>query len=779
MGSLMNLCFALLLSCLVVLCSCDDDLSTSNAISLSTVGCPKTKLKPYGWIYIRVDLPSWYSSVSISLQSDVNIDIESIGKHPSKKLPIICFRDGGPPLPDVSNDSLKSLVLDHFFKNGSAEDIQYLQNVGHCYPLQKKITLTMTNELIAAGVLYFGIFNGIGPIRTQKKMINRGSAHTFSSNITIVGCPDSTKTGEFCSKTVYDLVCGYYDINEFSRNEQVASQMMDQTVGDVVSCKNSLEASCFELMEQKLYSLNFGETAEKLIIMVKSSKFDQTAFINYTMEASGISLMCYARYSALPTPTLHDYSSNLSKGPLVIPLPKVGTWYFIIQPVNQPNLYGGGVEEKSNFCYSLEWDVLQCPLSKAGPNCNWKRYKLQADSKYNQAVSDDYILTGEDRVMELAKFTLEPLLSNFSYGDKSDVAWTYFFLDNPPGAAGKTIHIQLVSDTKISYEIYARFGGLPSLYNWDYYYSSKTSNSNNGSMFKLYDSNERRVDFYILYAREGTWNFGLRHPIHIGAPLNPRTTMHISIENCPNRCSGHGTCQSQNGTTGFFLYSYCLCDRFHGGFDCSVEIFPQAVQRCESIFLIASNAAALFPAFRAFSKKAYLEAIVFAFSGISSALYHACDVGLWCSFSFQVLQFTDFWISFLAVVSTFLYLPTIGNIAKWTILSIAGMITAFMAAVEPTRSINIVIVLALGALVLVVGWLIEFFGTIELQSYSLSSSLNNLPRQRNLKAWFKKLMRTLCERFHWGYVLLGSISLSVAVTSREVETSQNYWIWHR
>ena len=29
--------------------------------------------------------------------------------------------------------------------------------------------------------------------------------------------------------------------------------------------------------------------------------------------------------------------------------------------------------------------------------------------------------------------------------------------------------------------------------------------------FTLYDSSDDKVDFYILYAKEGTWGFGLRH----------------------------------------------------------------------------------------------------------------------------------------------------------------------------------------------------------------------------------------------------------------------------
>lgn len=39
-----------------------------------------------------------------------------------------------------------------------------------------------------------------------------------------------------------------------------------------------------------------------------------------------------------------------------------------------------------------------------------------------------------------------------------------------------------------------------------------------------------------------------------------------------------------------------------------------------------------------FCSKAYAEWVLFSSSGISSALYHACDVDTWCVLSFHVLQ---------------------------------------------------------------------------------------------------------------------------------------------
>lgn len=158
---------------------------------------------------------------------------------------------------------------------------------------------------------------------------------------------------------------------------------------------------------------------------------------------------------------------------------------------------------------------------------------------------------GGDVSTKSANFPLEPLLSNSSFEDKSNATWTYFLLDVPPGAAGANIHIQLISDMKASYGIYARYGGLPSLGTWDYYINS--TSSSNGSMFlALNDSSEGKVEFYILYAKEGTWSFGLMN--HVLDHFKDDTTMSITLDGCPKRCSNHGTCRSSVDGSGSTFY---------------------------------------------------------------------------------------------------------------------------------------------------------------------------------------------------------------------------------
>lgn len=157
---------------------------------------------------------------------------------------------------------------------------------------------------------------------------------------------------------------------------------------------------------------------------------------------------------------------------------------------------------------------------------------------------------------DAANFLLEPLLSNYTYGEGVIDTWTYFLLDVPRGAAGGNLHVRLTSDRKINYEIYARNGGLPALDNWDYYYVNKTSSSHGSMFFVLYHSSEQKIDFYILYVREGIWNIALRQLYNPGGTSDGQTTMSISLERCPKRCSYHGDCRSALDASGLTSYRY-------------------------------------------------------------------------------------------------------------------------------------------------------------------------------------------------------------------------------
>ncbi|XP_057981476.1 uncharacterized protein LOC131166878 isoform X2 [Malania oleifera] len=774
--SYVNLCLFMLCSDFCGRCGSADGLGVYDSFTLSTFSYPETKLEPYAWRYIRVDLPRQFSSMSIALKSDVDLDDKGITKVPKSMLPMICFRDGSPPLPDISNTFFKSLDL-HPLSNGSFGGMEGHQNLEKCYPMQKNITVKLTNEQISPGVWYFGLFNGIGPMRTQSKMISRGLAYYFSANISVEGCATPTMWGQYCNQTVEPLSCVLYENKNFTRNLS-DGQLYSGSVENLVSCRHSLLNSCLGV-EPKVYSLDVVGMVEQLTIMATNVTLNERQ-ANKNGNNSEVKLMCFVRHGAMPLATLHDYSGDINKSPLVISSPKVGRWYITILPVNLSNEIGGSQDTSAKVCYSMEWQMLECPGGKAGLNCTWEKYMLQTFLRKDPNVPFEsyYLPIGGKVSVDSANFPLEPLLSNSSFVGKLDDAWTYFLLDIPRGAAGGNFHIRLTSNAKIKYEIYARLGGLPSVNSWDYFYANKTSGSRGSMFFKLYNSSEVAVDFYIFYVSEGTWGFGLRHLNSSGSSSKDQTTMSVSLERCPKKCSSHGMCRSAMDSSGLTLYSYCFCDRDHGGFDCSVEIVSRRGHMWQSISLIASNAAAILPAFWALRQKAFAEWILFTSSGISSGLYHACDVGTWCALTFHALQFLDFWLSFMAVVSTFVYLAAIDEFSKRTMHTGVSILTALMAVTGATRSANIVLVIAIGALGLLIGWMIEFTTAYRSFSFAMEFCLNMHDRWQIVRGWLHNFIKTLIRRFRWPFVLAGFTALTMAAISWTLETSESYWIWH-
>lgn len=753
--------FNLILTLLVLLLSANGESgSKGETFIVSSFSYPHTRLRPFDLRYIRVDLPPWFSAMSISLNSDVDLDVSKIEKVPMSTLPIICFRDGGPPLPDPLNITLKDSAVSGI--NGL--------DVEQCFPMQKNITVKLTNNQISPGVWFVGLFNGIGPTRTQSKMIVRGPAYSFGANITVEACTNSMMTGNFCNSPVYPFSCTTSDVNNALKATENNTMLEN-----LMTCKSNLKTFCAHEGVPNIFSLDIINVAEEFTVMASDVKFSGTTS-NKTTGANDVGLMCFVRHGAMPSVTVYDYSSDLNKAPLVIHSPLIGRWYITIVPINLVNTQDSNV----TACYSVESHMLQCSVGKAGPNCTMDIYMLQTFVRRGPTPFESYYLpVGSGASYTSANFPIETLLSNSSYNGEPGNIWTYLLLDIPRGAAGGNIHVQLSSDVKINYEVYARFGGLPSLISWDYYYANKTRRSDTSSFFMLYDSSDGKINFYIMYAREGTWGFGLRNlNASRSDPSKGPTVMSLSLERCPKHCSSHGDCKFSFDASGLTSYSFCSCDRNHGGIDCSVEIVTHQGHVRQSFFLIVSNVAAILPAYWALRQKALAEWVLFTSSGIASGLYHACDVGAWCALNYNVLQFMDFWLSFMAIISTFLYLATIDEVLKRAIHTAVAILTALMAVTNATRSSNVVLVIVIGALGLLIGWVIELSTKYRSLSFSVRFSLDFSHCLQVIKRWLCNLVGSLLRRYHWPFALAGFSALSMAIVSWTLETSETYWFWH-
>ncbi|KAM1707627.1 hypothetical protein ACFX13_000759 [Malus domestica] len=688
--------------CLFVHCYSYGEQGPYNSFTVSSFSYPPTTIGPSGFRYIRVEMPPWFSS--IAMNSNVELAAGDIEKVPKVELPLICFRAGSLPLPDVNTSLVNSAVLAPLY-NGSYKGIQALQSSQQCYPMQKNFTLKLTNEQISPGVWYFGLFNGIGPTRTQSKMINRAPSYSFSANITVEGCTTLTMWGPDCNQTINTLSCA-------QSNSYSAADNSSEAVG----------------------------VSHELKILAKD------VWLNVT-------------------------SSDNTKN--------VGRWYITVLPLNVSKELEGSLDTDTKVCYSLESKLLECPEGKAGANCTWEMYTLQTSLRKGSSYFEYYYLLISEKVPpESANFPLDRLLTNSSHGGQPEETWTYFVMDIPRGAAGGHMHIRLNSDDKVNYEVYARYGGLPSLASWDYFYSNRTSSSHGSMFFNLYNSSEDKVDFYILYIREGTWGFGLKHLNTTSDASKVPTIMSVSLERCPRRCSSHGKCETALDASGLASYSFCSCDPDHGGFDCSIELVTPHGHVWQSIFLIASNAAAALPAFWALRQKALAEWVIFTSSGIASGIYHACDVGTWCPLGFGVLQFMDVWLSFMAVGSTFVYLGTVEDDLKRALHTAVALLTALMVYTKARRPGNIILVIVIGTIALLIGWLIELSTKFRSFSFSTRFSLNMLERLQAVNGWLKNLIKTTFRRFRWGFILAGLVALAIAASSWVLETNESYWIWH-
>lgn len=139
------------------------------------------------------------------------------------------------------------------------------------------------------------------------------------------------------------------------------------------------ENSCLDVAGSKVYSLDVVSIAEEIIITALNITSTQLQRSNGAINSSGHPLMCYVRHGTLPQSQLYDYSADINRSPLVIPLPRLGRWYIKILPANLSESTSAIQEMNSTICYSFEWQVLGCPVDKAGLNCTTAKYTLQVD----------------------------------------------------------------------------------------------------------------------------------------------------------------------------------------------------------------------------------------------------------------------------------------------------------------------------------------------------------------------------------------------------------------
>lgn len=217
--------------------------------------------------------------------------------------------------------------------------------------------------------------------------INRGTTYSFSANISVEGCPTSTLWGSYCNQTVEPLSC--LPSAPYSYN---LTEIGNGTTIETVSCTNFGQLSCHGAGKPKVYSFDVLGISEQLTITAKNVSFG-TLPLNKTGNSGAVSLVCFARFGAMPSVAHYDYNASIDKTPFVIRSPKVGRWFIAIVPVDLSGSAGETQNTSKNVCYSLGLDVVDCPLRKAGPNCSWERYQLQVNLIYLHIICLLHFLT--------------------------------------------------------------------------------------------------------------------------------------------------------------------------------------------------------------------------------------------------------------------------------------------------------------------------------------------------------------------------------------------------
>lgn len=169
--------------------------------------------------------------------------------------------------------------------------------------------------------------------------------------------------GEHCDLAIDGLSKVQHDPNQFENKDE-------HFVGNIASTHYS-RAICTKNMDMNVYFLGVMEAAKRLTIRFKKAPHF------HSMNANVSSIMFYARHNAIPDNTLHDYSSDISKDPLVVHLPMAGRWYFSIETVFWSNVHNGMREKNMKLCYLVEWETIACQEGKAGPNCTWEGHILK------------------------------------------------------------------------------------------------------------------------------------------------------------------------------------------------------------------------------------------------------------------------------------------------------------------------------------------------------------------------------------------------------------------
>ncbi|KAL3691250.1 hypothetical protein R1sor_004901 [Riccia sorocarpa] len=775
-ASAMHLLLSLLL--LVALLESSHCLSVEPLI-WSSQRYPEEKLGPTDWRYYRVDLPVGFSSLSISFTrnwDDGRSSSETGG-------PLVCFGFNGPPLVVPPERSLLEVAI-------AAGEVRNASATGQCGWFKETTVVNVTNYEILSGLMYIGIYSEVGPTRTQSHMINRGKVYKFSLDIQILRCSREEYGGSECKEKITPFSDnnfvssdgdGRYRQDTDDRDE---SRLAPSPINDLGSSAYSSQKGnsgkirysgkqCFSSSENRYFAFRLDSIVPYMKVEFQCNKTNSSGSEGCEELETNLGL----RQGALPSENRSDYTTALSSGqPLLAGSPRRGWWYLSVSVLNTTSSPVPDTNATDGFCITINWLIPMCRAELFGDICQWPVLPLKRVllPEVESPFDSHYLPTAESGELESGRwFSIPPPLNS-----SSKEIWNYYTLEVPSGASGGVLSLHVWTAAGATSELHARFESCPLNSSWDYRATESDTLKGRSGNISAENSNEStEFSLDIVYPKEGTWCLGLRSTFPTNSQFaEPYAQMRIMLHGCPNKCSGYGKCRPSRDAGRLHFISHCSCDVAHGDFDCSVVLVPPGKKIKATLALTFSNAAAIVPSLWAIRHQAYAEWITFMLSGLSSAVYHSCDSGGWCAMSFATLQFLDFWLSFLAIIMTCLYMA--GFIGPKQGMMHIGMavLTATIAQRNATSVWNVLVVVVLGLTALLLGWSLE---TRKESVLSLSNwPQSSLDFYSRIFRWKQSLYSQFRYKFRWIHLSCGVFFLFNAILSLYLEGARTYSFWH-
>ncbi|GAQ87659.1 hypothetical protein KFL_003680090 [Klebsormidium nitens] len=752
--------------------------------------------------------------------------------------PMLCLRRGGPPLP--SNTTWLSL-------SGAATAAGWAVNssfVGACGPFVADMHLALSEAHVLEGPWWLALFTDPSETRFQSKMIQRGPVYPFSLNVTIAGCG----SGEQCQQNKLGSLQagGGLDsdatasqaplrlassppsfVEAMLQNGQTLLSTLESTLpwsNPAPSARSDPTAAAPAATSAECYSANQSfplyvpspATLNLSLRLLQSP--DGSPLPNFSAQLRwGATPVVPSMGAPVPDGQISIPSAGLLEAQ--VPNARAGWWYLRIV---SENATGDG-----RFCVeSWQWEAIGCEEGRAGERCAWPVTRLgrvltspsfsalYRPTSWADTAGGWFTVHMSPPLAAISQRAVQIRLINAESPSSSLVAsgrWAYLSFPISDVSAGQTLAVEArwSKDSSPSgrVHLFSKLGAAPTADDFDFATSFNGSTKASKKVgvgqdwpadgaARLSRGKTDSLSVSVQYPAAGAWYVGL-----FFAPILEDTwpaasdppgevlpvELRVRVGGCPRDCSGHGNCASYFDEGRARVWSTCECDRTHGGVDCSVEVlFPDQESR-HVLALTLSNAAAIPAAGWAFTHQAYPEWIVFTCGGLASAVYHMCDAGSTCLAQYGTLQFADFLLSFLAVVLTCLHLAPLPPRATAPAQLSATLLLALVAKDNATSGWSLVIVAALGALALALGWGLEAGMHRKRQPDGPHQSWGAHMRHVLEAKWLRcvalpttapALVRWFGRRYRWPYLVGGLAMLGLAAAAWAFESGPTYWFWH-